>query len=64
MEEISNFTHLKKESYYSFFKKRQQQFGFDLGMLIPFIEENNYPLDTSLDTHFAHTILDTRFREI
>ncbi|WP_270181062.1 sugar nucleotide-binding protein [Alkalihalobacillus sp. CinArs1] len=59
---------LHKESYYTFFKKRLNQLGWDDGLLSPVeISQKAFPhlaLDTSLDTQKAKGILQTNFRSM
>lgn len=70
----SNFTgiiHLgpkQKESYYSFFKKRLAKLGIDSSLVIPTVinpeVEPYLPLDTSLNTQKASSLLQTIFRNV
>lgn len=57
---------IHKESYYTFFKKRLEQLGWNSSLLSPVeISKEAFPLlslDTSLDTQKARLILQTNFR--
>ncbi|MFJ5768709.1 NAD-dependent epimerase/dehydratase family protein [Psychrobacillus sp. NPDC093180] len=59
---------MQKESYYSFFKKRLSQLGYENSLVQPYlIEDGQMPhlaLDTSLNTEKARTLLETAFREV
>ncbi|MDP4086858.1 MAG: sugar nucleotide-binding protein [Bacillota bacterium] len=52
----------KKESYFTFFKKRLQQLGYNNEVLCPVLDD--HPNDSSLDTQFAYSILDIEFRAL
>ncbi|QFG00193.1 NAD-dependent epimerase/dehydratase family protein [Psychrobacillus glaciei] len=59
---------IHKESYYSFYKKRLEQLGWNNSFLSPIIiskEDRPYlSLDTSLNTQKAHQLLKTNFRTV
>jgi dTDP-4-dehydrorhamnose reductase len=53
---------LTKESYYTFYQKRLRQLGYDSESICPNLDD--HPQDTSLNTQFACSILDTEFRAL
>jgi dTDP-4-dehydrorhamnose reductase len=59
---------IHKESYYTFFKKRLEQFGWDSSLLCPIkSSKEKFPylsLDTSLNTQKAQQLLRTRFHTV
>lgn len=59
---------LHKESYYTFYKKRLEQLGWNNSLLRPIVrykEDAPYlSLDTSLNTQKAHQLLKTNFRTV
>ncbi|MFJ8067310.1 sugar nucleotide-binding protein [Psychrobacillus sp. NPDC096426] len=59
---------IHKESYYSFYKKRLEQLGWNNSFLSPIIiSKEDFPylsLDTSLNTQKAHQLLKSNFRTV
>ncbi|MET3727086.1 dTDP-4-dehydrorhamnose reductase [Fictibacillus halophilus] len=59
---------IHKESYYSFFKKRLKQLGWDNSLLFPIkISKEKFPylsLDTSLNTQKAQQFLRSKFHTV
>lgn len=59
---------LKKDSYYSFYKKRLEQLGLDSPLFLPkMVSQDESPylsFDTSLNTEKIHQLLSTTFRII
>lgn len=59
---------IRKESYYTFYRKRLEQLGFNYNLLCPIKTSKedvpNLSLDTSLDTQKSHQLLKTSFRTV
>lgn len=70
-KEFTGILHMgptQKESYYSFYKKRLLQLGYESSVVRPYLIEEgqipHLPLDTSLNTKKAKALLETSFREL